>query len=161
MKNTNLKLVQSRDEIKKDPAKVGQAVYDILSKPQSSQEVGETADAMAPKYFKELLAAVDGNKDKFESPFYVVVLRKKEPWAMNVLRQWFVSRGTRPDPKVLRQDYPNHDHDVWKVDSKSYDVALQWTLPTRQDSASILKSADQYDPSLVKWIKQFNNGSLV
>jgi hypothetical protein len=155
-----LKLVQSRDEIKKDPAKVGQAVYDILSKPQEMQTVEETYTEMTPKYFEELKKACEDNASKFSPPFYIVVLRKKEFWADNVLRQWFVARQTRPDPRVLRRDYPNHDHDLWKYNHTTGDVSLQWTLPTKQDADMMLRNWQLYHSDLIRWISEFNAGTL-
>jgi hypothetical protein len=155
-----LKFVQPRDEVKLQGAKVGQAVYDILSKPtHDTQEVGETMEAMTPRYYQELLATVEANKDKYDT-FFIVVLRKKEAWAMNVLRQWFVARASKPSAATLREDYPNFDHDVWRIDNKDSSINFLWTLPTAQDSATILKNKDCYDPALVKTISDFNEGRL-
>lgn len=160
MKRANLKLKQSRDEIKKDPVQVGKAVHNILSRENESQEVGETLEGMTPRYFQELFATIDANRDRFDNIFYVVVLRKKESWAVNVLRQWFVARQTLPSAQVLREDYPNHDHDVWRINTKESNVTLEWTLPTAQDSLTILANKNLYDQNLVKWIQQFNEGRL-
>lgn len=156
----NAKLRQSKDELKKDPAQVGKAVYESLLKPQEMQEVGETIEAMTPKYYEQILETVNSNSSKYDSPFYVVVLRKKEPWALNVLRHWYVARQTKPSAFVLREDYPNFDHDVWKVDGHSRDISLMWTLPTKQDAASILKNRWMYHEDLVKWITLYNEGRL-
>lgn len=154
-----MKLILNKDEINPNPSKVGQAVYDILSKPQAPQEVGDTIDAMTPKYYEELSACIVENQKKLVKPFYIVVLRKKEPWAMNVLRQWFVARQSRPRPYVMRNDYPNHDHDVWKI-GEGDRTELCWTLPTEQDSRSIMKNRHLYDASLVDWISKFNKKEL-
>lgn len=155
-----LKLIQSRDEIKTNSAKVGKAVYDILSKPQSEQTVEETIDSITPKYFEELLSCVNSNIKNFDSPFYVVVLRKKEFWATNVLRQWYVARQTKPSAKSLRSDYPNHDHDVYQIDSKSCSINLLWVLPTKQDANTIIKNKHLYDDQTVGFIEAFNEGRL-
>jgi hypothetical protein len=157
----NLPLIVSRDKLKLKGAEVGKAVFDILSNPnQSPQEVGETMEAMTPRYYQELLATVKANSNKFDSPFFIVVLRKKEPWALNVLRQWFVSRQTKPSAATLREDYPNFDHDVWQVNSRDSSINFIYTLPTAQDSATILKNKDCYDPALVDAIVKFNEGKL-
>jgi hypothetical protein len=159
-KTKNLKLVQSKDELKKDPAKVGEAVYKQLLKPTEMQSVGETLEAMTPRYYEGLLEAVNSCSGSYSCPFYVVVLRKKEPWALNVLRHWYVPRQTKPSAFVLREDYKNFDHDVWQVNGESRDISLMWTLPTKQDSDSILKNRWMYNEDLVKWIIQFNEGRL-
>jgi REP element-mobilizing transposase RayT len=142
-------------------AKVGQAVYDILSKPtHDMQNVGETLDAMTPRYYKELFDTFENNRKQFSSPFYIVVLRKKEPWALNVLRQWYIARQSKPSARVLRKDYPNHDHDVWEADSKADDVRLLWTLPTSQDAQTILTNKGMYQEDVVECIEKFNAGLI-
>lgn len=157
----NLPLIVPRDKLKLKGAQVGKAVFDILSNPnQASQEVGETMEAMTPRYYQELMATINANKDKFEASFFIVVLRKKEPWALNVLRQWFVSRQTKPSAATLREDYPNFDHDVWHINSKDSSINFLYTLPTAQDSATILKNKECYDPDLVATIVKFNEGKL-
>lgn len=156
-----LKFVESRDKVKLEGAKVGKAVFDILSKPQQeTQEVGETMEAMTPRYYQELLDTVKNHKDKLPPEFYIVVLRKKEPWAMNVLRQWFIPRESKPSAAVMREDYPNFDHDVWRINTQDSSINFLWTLPTAQDSATILKNKHFYDEALVKTICDFNEGKL-
>ena len=98
----SLPLKMSKDKIKANPAKVGQAVYDVLSRPQGTQEVGETVDAMTDRYYQELFATISNAKKMYDDPFYVVVLRKKESWALNVVRQWYIARQTRPRSIYLR-----------------------------------------------------------
>ena len=141
------------------PAKVGQAVYDILSKTShADQEVGETLEAMTPRYYRELFDTVQNYRDRYRSPFYIVVLRKKEPWALNVLRQWYIARQTKPSAKILRNDYPNYDHDVWEV--KGDDCELQWSLPTAQDAKTIMKNKFMYQEDVIECIEKFNKGLL-
>ena len=156
-------LITSRDKIKKNPARLGQAVYDILSKDQHMQTVEETTAAMTPKYFEELMKAVDRGCKDFESPFYIVVQRKKETLAgqvMNVLKHQYVTRQTRPYANFLRSEFPNADHDLYEVDSEKGTMTLLYTLPTAQDSKTILKNAECYDPKLVEWIVAYNRGTL-
>lgn len=145
-------------------ARVGQAVVDILSKDQPVQEVGETIEAMAPKYFEELMKAAENGRKVFDSPYYVVVVRKKETimgLVSNVLFHRYVTRQSKPLAKVLRNDYPNADHDVYEIDARSSNISLLWTLPTEQDSKTILKNKDQYDEKLVEAIQKFNAGTLL
>lgn len=146
---------------KRTPAKVGQAVYDILSKPQYDQEVGETVNEMTASYFNYLNDCINESKLKYEYPFYVVILRKKEHWALNVLKQFFIGRQTKPSARVLRNDYKHFDHDVWKIDKDGSSREHLWTLPTEQDSQTILKNFTLYDPKLVENINAFNKGELI
>lgn len=156
-------LKTDRSKLKTNPAKVGQAAYDILSKDQHVQEVGETIAEMTSKYFDELIIAAKEGTKEFESPFYVVILRKKETLGgnvSNVLFHRYVRRQTKPSPKYLRAEFPNADHDVYEIDGKLMSIKLLWTLPTAQDSQTILKNKNLYDPQLVKWIEQFQTGEL-
>lgn len=156
-------LKTSRDKIKKNPSKVGQAVYDILSKEHAPQTVDETLSEMTPKYFEELMTAAEEGKKVFESPFYVVVQRKKETLAgqvANVLKHVYIRRQSKPHAKFLRTEFPNADHDLYEVDAKKGTITLLYTLPTAQDSKTILKNKHLYDPSLVKWIQAYDTGTL-
>jgi len=144
-------------------SRVGQAVMDILGSNPLPQEVGETVEAMTPKYFEELFNAASNGKSSFSSPFYVVVLRKKETLAglaSNVLFHRYIARQTKPLASTLRDYFPNYDHDVFEVNGDKVEITHLWTLPTHQDAASILKNKESYDPSLVKWIVDFNSGKL-
>jgi hypothetical protein len=153
----------SREKLKKNPAKVGEAVYDILSKEQLPQTVEETTEAMTPKYFEQLIEAANRGAKKHESPYYIVVQRKKESLAgqvMNVLKHVYIDRQTRPRAKFLRTEFPNADHDVYEIDKTKGTITLLYTLPTEQDSKTILKNAHLYDPNLVASIKAYNEGKL-
>lgn len=159
-KFSTLKLVQSRDEIKANPSKIGQAVYDIMSKPQYDQTAEETTAAMTSKYYQELYKTIDDHKAEFQSPYYIVVFRKKEPWTINTLHQWYVSRQSRPSAKHIRGEHPHHDYDVWKIDTKACTVDFQWTMLSKQDCGTVMQHPELYDPELVATIKMFNEGKL-
>jgi single-stranded DNA-specific DHH superfamily exonuclease len=153
----------SPDKIKKNPAKLGQAAFDILSKKTESQTVEETIDAMTPKYQKELEIAASLGSKEYNSPFYVVILRKKETVGgtlSNVLHHKYVRRQTKPKASFLRSEFPNSDHDVYEVNSNTQQITLIWTLPTKQDCLTILKNKQLYDPQLVKWIQDFDEGHV-
>jgi hypothetical protein len=150
-----------KDEKTKNSSKVGKAVYDILSKDnQPETTVGEIISEYADEYTEMVKKTLTDNMERLDSPFYVVVLSKKEPWALNVMRNWFIARQTKPSPKILRQDYPNHMQTVYSYDSKSGEFKLHWSLPVAQDAAVVLRNFQLYDPVLVKWIRDFDLGLL-
>lgn len=153
---TDSKIVQ----FPKQPSKVGQAVYDILSKPQFKQEVGETISEITPNYYQNLFNAINKGKEVFQYPFYVAVMRKKEAWALNVLKDTYIVRQTRPKPLDMRERFPNYDIDLF-IAYENGDVMFQWTVMTEQDSKTILKNKDLYDPVTVKMIEDINSGLLV
>lgn len=158
--NFNPQLVVSKDDIKPNPSKVGEKVYEFLQKPQDNIEVGEIIEEYAKSYVKEIQDVVSKGIHKYESPFYIVVLHKKEAWAVNVMRNWFVARQSKPSARTLRQDYPNHSHTVYCFDIKNHELKLLWNLPTWQDGLTILKNKHLYHPELVQWIQDFDSKKL-
>lgn len=160
IKNFKPDFITSKNKINPHPSKVGQAVYDILQKDQSSVEVQEIIDEYQQTYLKKMEEVLQNNINKYEPPFYVVVLTKKEPWAVNVMRNWFIARQTRPTTKYLRSEYPNYMNTVYSFDKRTSELKILWSLPTKQDAAVVLKNRHLYDPTLVKWIEDCRDGLL-
>lgn len=140
--------------------RVGQAVHDILSKEQPMQTVEETIEAMAPKFTKDLEDTINANKDRYKSPFYVFVLTKKEMWATNVVRNFFIARQTPPDPLNMMCQYANMTKTLYKVDSLKGSLKVKWSLPGLNDCPNILKNPQFHDPDLVAWIDSLFKGTL-
>lgn len=140
-----------KDVKTKRSAKVGEAVQKILSKDQPAQSVGETLEAMSPKYLEELRSCCFDNAKRYDSPFYIVVLGKKEPFALNVVRHWFIARQTKPSSATLLSDYPNHFHEVYSFNDRSGDCRLIWALTPTWNHDAILRHPDLYHPDLVQW----------
>lgn len=139
---------------------VGQAVYDILSKPADHIEVQEILQEYQHKYLEEILECIKQNKDKYDPPFYIVVLTKKEPWALNVMRNWFIARQTKPSAKWMRDEFPNHQQTVYRWDDKQEKLDILWSLPIDQDAKVVLRNKDLYDCELVRWVTAFQEGKL-
>lgn len=131
---------------------VGQKVYDILSASQPQTEVQEIIDEYTLDYNRQMQECVDQNIKKFDSPFYVVVLTKKEYWAPNVVRNFFIARQTKPSVKTMWAEYTNFMHTVYEV-TRHGDVNLLYTLPSPQEANTILESWASYDQNLVKWCR--------
>lgn len=153
-------LKTSKDKLNKSTSKVGQAVYDILKKDQNPTSVEEILDEYQHKYTQEIEDTIQNNIDKYDPPFYIVVLTKKEPWALNIMRNWFIARQTRPTVKYLRGEYPNYMNTVYSVDKRSSELKILWSLPIKQDADVILRNKHLYDPQLVKWIEDCDSGAL-
>lgn len=163
MKRFEKHLITSRDKIYKNPAKVGQAVYDIMSKEQAPQTVEETLEAMTAQCLRDRMSAIEEGCKKFYSPFYVTVERKKETLAgnaCNVLRQKHIVSQLPPSASNLRNASPNADFDVYEIDKESNTITLVLTLLTKQDAMTVLKNPHLYDTHLVKWNDAFYKGIL-
>lgn len=140
--------------------RVGQAVYDILSKDQPTYTAEDILNEYAPKYMEEIERCVEANKDKLRNPFYIFVLTHKEMWAENVVRNWFIARQTPPHGFDAVSDYPHHNKTLYLVDVKKGKMMLCWTVPGIEDCKSIMKNPMAYDPDLVRWIDECFKGKL-
>lgn len=133
---------------------VGKAVFDILEKDTHSYEVQEIIDEYSKSYTEEMRQCVSNNASHFESPFYIVVLHKKEPWALNVLRNYFVARQTKPDIKTMWTDYRHYMHTVYEFNKNTEKLNLLWSLPSPEEAKTILENWALYDAQLVKWCQK-------
>jgi hypothetical protein len=140
--------------------RVGQAVSDILSKDQPTQTVEETLDSVAPDFCKEMEDCIEKNSHKYKSPFYIFVLTKKEPWAVNLVRNWIVARQTPPYASEMMEQYSNYTKSLYIVDSKKGNVKLLWTLPSWGECQTVAKSPQSFDADLVKWVELCCTGKL-
>jgi len=150
----------SYDRFNMKGARVGQAVYDILSAKEQTTTVEEIIDEYAHSFVKELEDTIKSNEHKYQKTFYVFVLSNKEMWALNVVRNWFVARATAPDALDMVAQYPNHSKILYAVDKDTNEVSLKWTIPGIQDCVSIMNHPQLYDPQLCKWIDECFKGKL-
>lgn len=142
----------------KKSSKVGAAVHDILSKAQPEIEVGEIISEYANDYVEQVRVAVERGVKEYKTPFYIVVLHKKEMWALNVMRNWFVTRQSKPSAKSMWERFPNFMHTVYEYTGA--DLKILWSLPSPQEARVILQNWDLYHPQLVKWVRDAQNGLL-
>lgn len=141
-------------------ARVGQAVHDMLSEDHYEMTVGELLDGFGARFAQELEHTVNDSLGKFKNPFYILALTKKEFWATNVVRNWFIPRQTAPYPSDLVKGYPNHTKTLYVVDGDRGDIKVAWSIPADGDCKSILKRPNIYSQELVSWIKDCLSGKL-
>jgi hypothetical protein len=133
--------------------RAGQAVVDILSRDNPSCTVQDVIDGYAPDFLKHFETAVENGSRQYEGEFHIFVLSKKEMWAVNLVRNWFIPRKSAPDSLEMMIWYPHHTKTLYKVNPKIGEVGLQWSVPGLEECKSILKNKDIYAPELVKWIE--------
>jgi len=134
--------------------RVGQAVADIIKKDNPTQTVGETLEALSDDYAKAIEQCIEANREKLKSPFYIFVLTKKEFWAENVVRNWFVARQTPPYAFQTMEEYPHHTKTLYLVDAQKGKIKLVWSLPGFEDCITVAKNPHLYSPELVRWIEK-------
>ncbi len=137
----------------KKGTRVGQAVVDILSQQQASQTVGDVLDGYGPDYARQIEECVEQNQSKYKSPFYIFVLTKKEFWANNLVRNWFIARQTPPHAFDMMEQYSNYTKTLYIVDADRGKLEIVWSLPGFDDCIAVAKNPGAYDPQLVKWIE--------
>lgn len=140
--------------------RVGQAVVDILSKEQPVYTAGEILDAYGPQYASEIEKAINEGLKKYTFPFYVFVLTKKEHWATNLVRNFFIPRQTSPLGMEMMQAYPNYTKTLYKVTSDIGGVKLIWSLPGFNECESIARHPEIHNEELVRWIKDCFTGEM-
>lgn len=134
--------------------RVGQAVIDLSSRPQAIQTVGDTLDAFGADYAKQMEECIEQNKGKYKDPFYIFVLTKKEFWATNLVRNWFIARQTAPHAFKSMEEYSGYTKTLYIVDGSKGNIKTIWSLPSFQDCISIARQPLSYDPELVKWVEE-------
>jgi len=142
----------------KKSSRVGQAVYDIMTQDQEDYSCEEIVDAFGPDYVKEFNDVVDKNRHKFTSPFYILVITKKEMWAVNILRNIFQARQTPPNAIDMIMQYKHPTKTLYKVDTERNDVSIVWSIPGWEECKAIAKHPDSFDPTLVDWINRAYEG---
>ena len=147
------------DRFGKKGKRVGQAVVDILSENQAPQTVEETLDALGPDFVKDLLQCAEDNQPKYGASFYILVLTKKEMWAANVVRNFFIARKTPPHALDLIKEYSNFTKTLYLVDVHR-GLHIIWSIPGHQECLAVMKTLQSYDESLVKWIQEAYGGNL-
>ena len=139
-------------------ARVGQAVYDILSKDQPDYTVEELLEGMNQKFLEGFEECIkNGTKEYHNEPFYVLVLQKKELTMLgvsNVVENVFVARKSEPRAIDLVQEYPHAVKILYAIDPKKGDFSIKWCMPDIEACKSIAKNPQSVDPQVYKWINQ-------
>lgn len=140
--------------------RVGKAVLDIISTDQPSYTVEDILSEYGKDYCLEFEKTIEENKKKYKSPFYIFVLTKKEFYASNVVRNWFIARQTPPYGSQMMTDYPNHTKTLYIVDADKGELRVLWSIPGKEECKSILKEPQIYSQELVSWILDCYSGGL-
>lgn len=141
-------------------ARVGQAVHDIRSKNNEDMSCGELLEGFGVRFAQELESTINDNLEKYESPFYVFALTKKEYWADNIVRNWFIARQTPPYASEMIVQYPNHTKTLYVVNHNKGDIKVAWSIPGKEECRSIKKSPHTFSQELVQWINEAYKGKL-
>lgn len=134
---------------------VGKQAYDLLNRPDHQQSLVDTAQEMLKAYEKELELAYERGLDMgYKDTFYVCVMRRRERTMVNVVRQMFYPRRTKPTPMF--------DMDCWEA-KPGRELKYLWSLPDQDTYHSMLLAPSEFDASeqqLCHFCKLHSQGQL-
>lgn len=135
---------------------VGAIAREFLQKePDSTDPIELEREIHKDTYEDNVYLAIELSKKKLKSPFYVVVLTKKERLMENVLRHYFFARQSCPTP--------TWDQTVYRYKAEGEQVEFLWTVPDKQTCELLLHNKLQVPPNemwLLNLIMSFYDGSL-
>lgn len=141
-----------------DKKTVGQAALDILSKTQDPQSVIDTQQEMLKGYKDQLILAAKNGEKMFgrSKPIYVCVQTRRERLLVNVIRNQFYTRQTRP--------IPQYDLALYYYEPESEKLTFVWCIPDKETVFSIASNNFECPPGqeqLFGFVKSFLSGTLV
>ena len=134
---------------------VGKSAARLLNRPDHQQSLIDTKDEMLKNYENELQLAYERGLDHgFRGTFYICVMRRRERTMVNVIRQMFYPRRTKPTPMF--------DMDCWEA-KPGRELTYLWSLPDQDTYYSMLVAPGEFDQSeqqLCHFCKLHSQGNL-
>jgi hypothetical protein len=135
---------------------VGSLASDLLLKEPETRDPIELQRAIHEKeYEKNLFEAVERGKTLYKSPFYIVVVTKKERLMQNVLRNYFFPCQACPTP--------TWDQVVYRYTANDEKLEYLWNVPDKQTCELLKSNALQVvkeEQWLLKMVLDFADGTL-
>lgn len=144
-----MKMAKSRDT-------VGKISSDLLLKEPESTDPIEIEREMHSDYEKNINECVNQGLKDFSGDFFVVVITKKEPLMVNVLRNYFFARSTCPTP--------DYDQAAYHFKRSANVLEFLWVIPSkyvcmylRENSAEVVKE----EWELLNFVLKFYDNTLL
>jgi hypothetical protein len=135
---------------------VGALSVEMLQKePETRDPIELEREIHKDTYEDNVYIAIESGKKQFTSPFYVVVLTKRERLMENVLRHYFFSRQSCPTPEW--------DQTVYRYRSEGEQIDFMWTVPDKNTCEMLRSNQVHVAPSemwLMKLVMDFYDGTL-
>jgi hypothetical protein len=135
---------------------VGSYATELMQKePESRDPIELQREIHKNTYEGGVFEAIERGKKSYKSPFYVVVIVKKERLMQNVLRHYFFPRQTCPRPEWDQVVYRYTDHDE--------KIEFLWVIPDKQTCQLFMENAVTIAPEekwLLKMVLDFKDGTL-
>lgn len=135
---------------------VGAIAREFLQKePDSTDPIELEREIHKDTYEDNVYLAISEGKKRYKSPFFVVVITKKERLMENVLRHYFFPRQSCPTP--------TWDQTLYRYKAEGDQIEFMWTVPDKQTCELILHNKMKVPPNemwLLNLIISFYDGTL-
>ena len=152
----------SYDRFGSTGSRVGQAVYDIVSKDQPAYSAEEILEEMGKGIVDYIQEAAEAGLKAYQDSFYILHLFKKHLGQHDIdnamLQKAMCFKDRLWTPKEVMEAHPHSAKSLYKVDKVAGVIKLLWTVPGIEDCRSILKTPTLYDKDLVHWVKEAIGG---
>ena len=128
----------------------------ILQQGGDSHAAHEQMQDQLDEYIPNLIECVENGKKNRFGDFFVEVITKKEKLLSNVLRNYFINRGTCPTP--------DFDQTVFRYNRADDNVEFLWCVPAPSVCIELMQDIKNTPPEeeeLVNTIINFSNGTLL
>lgn len=137
---------------------VGTAALELLKKADSKQGVIETQREMQKGYIDELIICAKEAEKKFGTDrcFYICVQTRRERLLVNVIRNQFYARWSRP--------FPAYDLALYHYDPKDEKISFIWCIPDRETVEAMCDPAfvcPRDQQQLLSFVVGFKKGCLI
>lgn len=141
---------------KKRTDTVGALSVEMLQKePETRDPIELEREIHKGTYEDNVIAAAQQGLKSFKSPFYVVVLTKRERLMENVLRHYFFSRQSCPTPEW--------DQTVYECSNHGDSIEFLWTIPDKNTCEILRSNQIHVSPDemwLLRLVMEFYDGTL-
>lgn len=141
------------EDIKRDT--VGAYSSQLMKKDPDTRDPIELQREIHKTYEKNVFEALERGKKEYQSPFYLVVLTKKERLMQNVLRQYFFPQQSCPTP--------TWDQVVYRYTAHNDNLQYLWNVPDKETCQLFRQNVLNIAPEerdLLKMILDFSDGTL-
>jgi len=136
--------------------KAGELSMELAAKVPESRDPIELQREMMKEYCDEVIKCALHGKQYYHGNFYIVVITKKERLMQNVLRSYYLHRGTCPTP--------DWDQAVYLYHATSDNFSELWVIPDKVTCDMLYQNALEVIPEeqqLRDYVIDYYNGTLL
>lgn len=118
--------------------KAGELSMELAAKAPDSRDPVELQRELMKEYCDEVIKCAMHGKKYYKGDFYIVVITKRERLMHNVLRSYYLHRGTCPTP--------DWDQAVFQYINDSDNFTELWVIPDKQTCDMLYQNALEVIP---------------